>query len=534
MFPLAISPELALQYNLGDDLLSSSTNSKHGYEVAIHNGTAWNTTIEMFVPGMGFRKHYFPSLIHEHPLIEYSARKFIQYQLENSITTRGIEILCRLLQKIAIDVLDSEKITTEKIFNWIDRSLQSIEPKEESTFTAIRNYITFCVEEEYWAFNESLLWLIESTTFKRAKSGAAAFRDVMLDANNGPYTQSQLVVIFQTATICVVDSTERALLTLCRDLGLRPVQIALLREEDFISDIRGCYLRVPRVKGYKRSALRRKSSNFVERFLSETLAAEISLVIKENNKLFQELDRSLDNRRTEKAADNTRPAHPLFPVAKLTDRHMQLYSKKTTREYTYHLTNYEISRKIRKLTQKLNIKSKNSQDETSVLQIAAYRFRRTKATMMAIQGYSPEEIAYALDHSSLSSVRHYVNFSKDLIDFVNLSATSSIEITTLKAYWEGKFVKEHKPGESEIRLSKIDSLGLCSLNGECKFHPTVTCYGCNKFKPYLDGSHRMAYENIIHTQNLISTDSSGPVGNQLAFAAKMALQCAEEAEKLND
>src|SRR5205085_4603184 len=131
-----------------------------------------------------------------------------------------------------------------------------------------------------------------------------------------------------------------------------------------------------------------------------------------------------------------------------------------------------VSKEIATWSDTLSIEPVGEGSRASRMSISAYRFRRTKGTSMVLCGHSPEEVAEALDHQSTSAVRHYFNFNRDLIDFVNSAHSASEEITEAVAFWSGRLASPE--AKLAAQDSRVAHLGICKLGAPCPHHPTVT------------------------------------------------------------
>lgn len=523
-FTTLIPLDVCNKYGFDPEPLPASSPSKFGFDIELHSHGKWHNRLKVYNPGIGNLYLDWREPFNSHPLIEYSVRLFIIEELRLKTSLHGFRNFCELMRTLNIDIKLTEKATTALLSDWFEDQARKSFEGNEPLYSCIRNYVHFCVEEEYWAFNEEMVWRLTSARHPKRKARSKSFLSAMLDPFNGPYNQQEIMAISHAISSETVSTEDRILVLLCRDLGPRPIQLALLQEEDFISDIRGNLLRVPRVKGFKRSALRRTRNNYTERAISDELASEIKAHIEKNKATFNQLDYEMAEICKANHTLFVPPPRPLFPRKAPSSVMFDLYKNPHLRKYTYHRINSNISSSIRELTYRLNIMTSSKSGE-EILQIGAYRFRRTKATSMVLQGYTPEDVAFALDQSSLSSVKHYFRFSRDLIDFVNLATGSSAEIKLMVSGWNGRFAPKREPGPQEIRLTQIDSLGLCSSLSPCEFHPTVTCYACTKFRPYRDANHGKALSNIIMIKDSISENSSGPLKSQLDLAIMMAREC---------
>lgn len=107
-----------------------------------------------------------------------------------------------------------------------------------------------------------------------------------LDAENGPFVREEMRILQAAALDPQIHLEDRVVLKLCLEFGLRPIQIALLKQKDFIVDnqLDLAYLRIPRVK--QKDQYRRAS--FTDRMLSSELADMIAQLIEVHEDLYRQ------------------------------------------------------------------------------------------------------------------------------------------------------------------------------------------------------------------------------------------------------
>ncbi len=90
-----------------------------------------------------------------------------------------------------------------------------------------------------------------------------------------PFTREELRVLNEALKNEDIFIADRLILALCIQFGLRPIELSLLKEVDFIEDVDLglCYLNIPRIK-QKGAQFRRE--DFTKRILDEELAELIS------------------------------------------------------------------------------------------------------------------------------------------------------------------------------------------------------------------------------------------------------------------
>ena len=385
----------------------------------------------------------------------------------------------------------------------------------------LRFFVSHAIESGYWGFDEKILFKLSEV---KIKSNNQKARVSLLDHENGPFTRSEIADI-TTAIEDQADIKEKVLVKIAMRYGLRPIQVALLREDDVYYDDNklAWYINIPRVKG-KSAGLRRNQNNFILRELDDELAEDIRALIESDSPLVK-----LD-------IDGKTLPRPLFKRNNPDPRYMN--SRKLS-EFAWHRSADLIYQSFRNIGKKLDIPSRYLIDENGnpcCLKMNCYRFRYTLGTRMVMEGKTPEEVAIALDHSTTSSVQHYFRYNRDLIDFIDDTFQSSASLKNAVARWQGFLIDEHDETiqGSIIRVSEIASLGKCLKSTKCEFHPTVSCYGCSRFRPFKDADHEKQLEIIKGERDFVIAHSSGPVQSQLDEAYEGALHIVEAQKTLKE
>jgi hypothetical protein len=343
----------------------------------------------------------------------------------------------------------------------------------------------------------------------------------ILDPEEGPLTFSELRSIESALDAREGLIEEKAIYYLGRDWGLRPVQIALLRVIDVGVDDLGPYVWVPSVKGIRRSALRRHPTNLKKRYVTPETYASLLEAIDRAHSVADALRNQLVARSicSEQMA-STLPT-PLFPAPRTKRRSKVIAAAPAIADYLLHADASLISRNARKLTQILCIARPGQRQDIhgdEYLEIGLLRLRRTKGTSMVLNGASPLEVAEALDHQTTQTIAHYFKLNKDLIEWIDASQSKNVDIRTAADAWAGRLIASTE-GVNFPKL-QIGNLGICTLGQPCPHHPTVSCYSCKRFEPYIDGDHQVARANILQFKEMVESSATGPVAKQLDAAIR--------------
>ena len=492
------------------------------------------TTLRIVVPG--FRRFDLPwgAPFHSHPLIEYAARHYCIEQIERLSLPSSLRRLRTYLKELKVAISTPELEFTEEVERWISAS-GGTETRaiDRSVRKLARTFAEFCVDREYWGFPDYVLCTLPTGN----KSKLYRTAESLFDRAYGPFTQEEIIFISESLNGATeVPLVKRAIALVMRDWGARPIQVALLREADLEKEHGQFYLNIPSVKGAVRSRLRRLPTNMKRRPISEDTAEAIGEVICRNRTLIPKLKRELAHRYPHLESEIASLPSPMFPPDSYQIHMGDFLTNGTLREFALHSSAPYISTWMAELTRQLNIPQVvtiGSERRTQVLRVSAARFRKTKATLMVIQGYSPDEVAEALDHADTNSLRHYFKFNRDVIDYVNAVQSASPAITGLVRTWVEGWKKHSAPTSgTDIRATATNILGKCGNDGICDRQPTVSCYSCFRFRPSIDADHAKAAAFIDNYASTIGANSTGPVRDQLILASANAHKLANEQAKV--
>jgi integrase len=500
----------------------------HGQTISVTNKLGeWSEFLTFELLAYTVQRLKWGERFHDDDYVEWMFRSWVLDKVEENLNLKVLRAVQDILCNLIIDESTPDKVE-EKLFQWAkSAAIESATVESSSLLWGVRFFYEWCLDIGLPNFSEYRQFELDSIRPAWRNQELAV---LMRDANMGPYTKIEISLI-EDAMIRskLVAPFELALFYLAKDWGLRPIQLALLQTQDYGVDDLGPYIRVPSVKGIRRAKLRRAPSNMVKRYITDETARAVV-------------------RQIEIAKDSVQPnlasiaffvgwesarklGIPIFPNKYRTPARLErLCRNEKLINYALHLDSARLSRVIRKLTFKLNIpapKRMKDSEPNKILEITAYRFRRTKGTSMVLGGATPEEVAEALDHVSSDSVQYYFRYNLDLHDFVNKTHAASPEINDAIDMWTGKI---EGLGEPRIGELTIGSLGQCTLGSACPHHPTVTCYACPSFRPNRSADHRGALKSIEQFQSIIASSATGPVVQQLEnsiYGAKALIMAIE-------
>lgn len=497
----------------------SQFTSFHGQDVQLRESNLkLKQAISLANPGKNYSSYMLSDAYSNYNYLNYIAVKcWIDFAIDRS--PASINHLSKGFLALSEVELSENAFRNEKSFaKEISSNLASIIQKNTSNqrvWLSIRMFANYAIENAYWGFDESIIFKLDE--IKIPNSGGK-IRVSLLDHENGPFTRTEVAQIAQAIHKEDVPLQTRVCFKLAMQFGLRPIQIALLREDDVYYDdkLLAWFINIPRVKG-RTAQLRRNKNNFVLRELPTHLAQDIT----ELNKLYDGTEK-LD------FEGNKLPR----PLLKADSCHTQILAHKRLKEYAWHLFSEDITRLFSLSRKLLNIQSRyilGEDGNPTLLKITCYRFRYTLGTRMVMEGKTLEEVAIALDHSSVASIQHYFRYNRDLIDFIDDSFESSNTIKNAVMRWQG-FIIDEDDGSVEgslIRVSDIASLGKCLKKTQCEMHPTISCYSCSRFRPFKNANHEAQLKVIKAERDFVKANSSGAALHQLDEAWEGAIQIVE-------
>jgi integrase len=346
-----------------------------------------------------------------------------------------------------------------------------------------KRFVQFLVLHEYDGLSfEDAAEYLEAQNYS-IKSNAYLMLFTM-DQDYGPFTREELRVLNDSVSNEDLPLHIRTLLAICLNHGLRTIQLALLKHEDFVKDEKTDvkYLKVPRVK---QGAVRRRME-FKYRLLDDRTANLIQQLIQMNEKHLPADIKSCDC--------------PLFlrlqAFADCDSRYgtnvskLRLYQGEK-KSFAYHrgptlacLLNY--------YSQYIPLSPRTGRE----FNLHPYRFRYTLGTNAVLNGFTEEEVADLLDHSSVLCVKHYFRFTLEVWEMLEKATQKRTEQRHFTAAWSrSDDLKGNMYGHEIFEISTFTSIGRCRQDKACHDEPAVACYSCKQFCPKQDAK---AHENALN------------------------------------
>ncbi|WNN41853.1 site-specific integrase [Pseudomonas inefficax] len=529
--PTELVTQIECRFGIEADVFPSTVISTFGQAITIHNNDAWVEKITVEIVGCAPMNIAWSKPLHSNLLVEWLLRGWFIDRLQTHIDLRPLIVVQRLLAQHKFSGNDADTIGN-RLSTFAVRECTSLKASSwYEDLVALRVFYRWCLDEEVPGFNEHDSLELSQLTVKTFDNRHLV---TMRDDDFGPFTRVQLANIEMTlVSNPLVTHVQRTLFLLCRDWALRPIQLALMQITDFGVDEGGPFVKVPSVKGIRRSRLRRHPSNLVKRYIANDTAEAVELQCTLAETQCNAASKDINAICARHGISTPVLPTPLFPSAyKTENRLLRFLTNPKLTPFTLHLDNHRISYALTSLTWILQLPDPHRpiQKTEPFMRITAYRLRRTKATSMVLSGASPEEVAEALDHSNLNSIKHYFHYNLELQEFINTTHMASPEINAAVQMWCGKFMEEI-PERSALR--PISGLGSCNSEGPCPYHPTVTCYACPKFRPSRHANHEGALADITKFQQMLGSNSTGAMAQQVEAAihgAKSVIIAVKELE----
>ncbi|WP_143566515.1 phage integrase family protein [Stenotrophomonas maltophilia] len=501
------------------------THSVFGQRIALlDENEEWTEEIRFEHIGYTTRRLPWGERFNENGYLEWLFRLWMIERIETSVDVHPIMELIGIIAKVRAYELEAEHVASELLSHLSALVPALAEAGREAALLGIRSLLAWAFEAGLPGFDDQFAEFLSLTG--RSRYSWVGPIVALRDPNQGPYTASEMRALNHAITNSMsLSARHRALCLVARDWGLRPIQLALLRTEDFGEDPVGPFVMVPSVKGSVRSKLRRATGNMVRRHIADDTANAILCQIDAATEGCAPLVRRIERLMLMYGRSDPPPT-PLFPCGSRHDERLERYcADSAIYEYAFHSDSVSISREFRRLTDVLAIPCERHDPRNSAtrnLQISAYRLRRTKGTTLVLAGHTADEVAEALDHISTDTVSHYFKYSQDLHRFINETAASSHEIANAVDGWEGKLVQLSMQ-QGSASVARVGSLGLCTRGSPCPYHPTVTCYACQSFRPDINADHEASLKSIEAIKLQLNDSSTGPLKTQLEAEVNGAL-----------
>lgn len=345
-------------------------------------------------------------------------------------------------------------------------------------FTYIRIWYRWCCNQNLPGFEIEILKKLETFKIKGIKNHLSV---MTRNPNKGPFDEVEFKLICDSIKDEKGSLLDRVCIMLSLELGARPAELAMLKEQDFhvqYSPSKGKFysLDIPNLKQKIVKGCEKK-----RRSISPNLGVSIEKLIENNHSRYSSYGAEM----------------PLICCARLTRRKLPEASKEI---YSLHIGPLNINNRICRYAEKIQLISPRT---GNIIHLNPYRFRYTFATRLAEQGAPSTQIAELLGHSNLSNVSVYVNSRSNAVERLNETLGIEPQYTNIINRFLGKIADKTKykslspaiPGITPT-LKNLGGIGKCGANKLCNLYPPLSCYICPQFIAWKDGPHKQMLNEI--------------------------------------
>lgn len=387
----------------------------------------------------------------------------------------------------------------------VDEAIDEVVIANPASFVSpIKSLVRYLILHEYDALSfdkaEETLRLEGYSSNKNAYSTLFT-----MDEELGPFTREELRVLNEALKNEDIHIADRLILALCIQFGLRPIQICLLKEKDFIEDVELglCYLNVPRVK---QKGMQYRRDEFTKRLVDDELAVLFKRVIRHNHEIYGDfsiLESPLFYRKLKGNGGGGRNYHLNYP---------ELYVDNKS-ECIHHVRPYTMVDRLTSLTKHLPLSPRTGKP----FHLTPYRFRYTLGSNAVMEGMTEEEVADLLDHSSTLCVKHYFRYTREMWELLENATAKRTEQQHFTAAWNREEdLSGNIYGKEIIELHAYTAIGKCQKEAACYLEPAVACYSCGKFCPNKDkASHNNALTSLQDRKQHLVDSASTTLSKQL-------------------
>jgi len=415
-------------------------------------------------------------------------------------------------------------IDTASLINW--RS--TLTRNDEWKLGTIRGFIYKWHDLGYPGVSTDVIDLLKSWTLKGNVKGDAVKR---LDPDEGPLTDNELTAFNEGAVRAYeqnkISLDELAICLLISHTGRRPKQIAHAK----IGDLDGTkmnkkgesmfLIHIPRAK--------QRGEVFRDSFKTFAMSPELWAVLSAQRKnSIASVERILGYGLQE--AD--RAALPLFPDLTAFEAGQSVVELRSLLATDHmHLASAQITATLKKVVTAAGVVSERT---GQLLDVVATRFRYTKGTRAAREGFGLMVIAELLDHTDIQNVEVY---TKNVPEHAQaLNKAMALQLAPYAQAFQGVLVDREddakRGGDLSSRIKfKGQSMATCGQYEFCGANAPIPCYTCMHFQPWLDGPHEEVLADLLaerdRVQQITGDAAMAAVNDRTIFAVIDVIQRCE-------
>lgn len=418
----------------------------------------------------------------------------------------------------------TKSISTTALINY----RATLTRESEHHLGALRGFLYKWHDLGYPGIGDDVIDLLKSWTLKGNIKGDAVKR---LDPNEGPLTDNELTAFNEGAVRAYeqnkITLDELAICLLISHTGRRPKQVAHAK----ICDLDGAktnkkgepmfLIHIPRAK--------QRGEVFRDSFKTFAMSLELWTVLSAQRKnSIASVERTLGYELQE--AD--RAMLPLFPDLTPFEAGQSVVELRSLLATDHmHLPSAQITATLKKVVTAAGVVSERT---GQLLVVVATRFRYTKGTRAAREGFGLMVIAELLDHTDIQNVEVYV---KNVPEHAQaLSKAMALQLAPYAQAFQGVLVDREADAKRGSDLSsrvrfKGQSMATCGQYGVCGANAPIPCYTCIHFQPWLDGPHEEVLADLLaerdRVQQITGDAAMAAVNDRTVFSVIDVIQRCE-------
>ncbi len=415
----------------------------------------------------------------------------------------------------------ARKIDVSMLINY--RATLGVET--EHLLGALRGFLYKWHELGYPGVEDDVIDLLKSWTLRGNIKGDAVKR---LDPNEGPLTNNELLAFnegvvraFEQAKIKLNDL---ALCLLLSHTGRRPKQITHMKICDFDGtkvNKKGepmFLIHIPRAK--------QRGEVFRDSFKTFAMSSELWTVLNAQRK---ETVASVERLLGYELQEADRAALPLFPDLEEFDGIESVTELRSLLQTdNLHMKSEKVTLGLKRVVNLAQIRSERTGE---LMELDATRFRYTKGTQAAMEGFGLMVIAELLDHTDIQNVHVYVQNVPEHARAI--SKAMALHLAPYAQAFQGVLVDREadakRGGDLASRIKfKGQNTATCGQYGFCGANAPIPCYTCQHFQPWLDGPHEEVLADLLQEREQVAqiTGDAGmaAVNDRTIFAVINVIQ----------
>jgi integrase len=415
----------------------------------------------------------------------------------------------------------AEGINTSLLINF--RS--ELNRENEWKLGTVRGFLYKWYELGYPGVDEEVVDLLKNWRIRGNIKGDAVKR---LDPNEGPLSDNELVAFNEGVVRAYEQSTinlcELAICLFISHTGRRPRQIAHIK----ICDIDDTRVNKKREQMFLAHIPRAKQRGQVFRDSFKTFAMTLELwniLNAQQKEAISKCEQVLGYELQE--AD--RNALPLFPDLNAFRKVSSVVELRSLLDTDYlHLSSNSITLILDKVVNAAQIKSERT---GLLINLNARRFRYTKGTRAAREGFGELVIAELLDHTDTQNVSVYTQNNPAHAAAINKAM--AIQLAPYAQAFQGVLVDREsdarRGGDLASRIKfKRQNMATCGQYGFCGANAPIPCYTCQHFQPWLEGPHEEILADLLaereKIQEITGNVAMSAVNDRTIFAVVNVIQ----------